>query len=169
MALLSFCSRAVAGLIVFAFAAACDTPTAPSRIPTTPTQTIAEPGPNPPDLAGTYTMTLTASSRCRLSLPESVRTSAYPATIAQAGSSLTVRLESPDDLYWGTFRGTVSDNDRAEFELFIWEDRAGVEFAASGVLTATVLPGELSGFLDGYLYGDGARCTAQDHAVRFSR
>ena len=60
----SFFSGAAAGLVLFALAAACDSPTAPSRNPIEPSQNQTEPSRNWPDLTETYTLTLSASPRC---------------------------------------------------------------------------------------------------------
>ena len=186
---LSFCSRAVAGLVLVALAAACDSPTGPSRNGT-------EPSRNPPteasqtrlDLSGTYTLMLSASSRCRLELPETMRTRAYPATIVQMDRSLLVTVHSPLNLpgIWndiGRFTGVIGENDDVVFQRFgfeeWWPEERGSEFSASGGVTATISAGALSGFLDGHMRGSipnedgrGSRsitCTAPDHGARFSR
>ncbi len=180
----SFSLRAVAGLVLFALAAACDSPTAPTRNPPAPSQTLPEPSRNWPDISGTYTLTLSASSRCASELPEAVRTRTYTATIAQTGGALTVMLSGPDGLLWDRFQGAVGENAAVLFQLYIWEDVSGpggqfAEFAASGRLTATIAAGGLSGSLDGSMNasvlvegGRGAgyvRCTAPDHRAVFSR
>ena len=184
----SSCSRVVGGLVLFALAAACDSPTQPGRNATEPTQTRTEPSQDRLDLPGTYTLTLSASSRCRLELPETMRTRTYPATIARVDGSLLVTVHSPLNLpgIWndiGRFTGIVGENDDVLFQRFGFEEwfpeERGSEFSASGGMTATISAGGLSGFLDGYMRGivpnDDGRgnrsitCTAPDHAVKFSR
>jgi hypothetical protein len=163
--------RAAGALILVALTATCGSPTAPSGNPIEPSQSRPEPSRNWPNLSGTYTLTLSASSRCASDLPEAVRTRAYTATIAQTGGALTVRLSGPGGLVWDWFPGAVGENGAVEFQLFIWEDLSGpaVEFVAQGNMTATLSAGGLSGLLDGRLYANGATCTAPDHGLVLSR
>ena len=195
----SLFSRAVAGLVLFALAAACDSPTAPSQNRTEPSQAVdpvAGSNETRLDLTGTYTLTLSASSRCRLELPETMRTRRYPATIAHVDLSrrspeaLLVTVHSPLNFpgIWndiGRFTGAFGENDDVTFQRFGFEEwfpvEPGSEFHASGQATATISEGGLSGFLDGYVRGtvpneDGGvfatrsvTCTAPDHGVMFSR
>ena len=185
---LSFFSGAAVGLVLFALAAACDSPTAPSRNPIEPSQNQTEPSRNWPDLTGTYAVTLSASSRCRLELPESMRTRRYPATVAQMDGSLLVTVHSPLNLpgIWndiGRFTGAFGENDDVTFQQFGFEEwfpeEPFSEFHASGQATATISEGGLAGSLNGYMRGivpneDGrgnrvVTCTAPDHGAVFLR
>jgi hypothetical protein len=172
-------SRAVAGLLLVAFAA-CDPIGQPSR---------PAPGPTPPDppssdLSGTYTLTLSASSGCRSELPEHMRTRAYAATIHQGGRSLTVKLTSIfppwDNITFGTenrFIGVLGANDDVVFQLQFEEwfvGERGDVFRAYGRMTATINASGLSGSWDGYMSwisseNGSVTCTAPDHGVVFSR
>ena len=112
------------------------------------------------DLSGTYTLTISASSRCPLDLPEAMRVRTYKATMAHAGGSVGVTLPS----------------------IFPpWANRSfGVDNRFTGVsATATISPSGLSGTWDGHVRGlvdndDGranhvVMCTASDHGLTFSR
>jgi hypothetical protein len=190
----SLFSRAVAGLVLFALAAACDSPTGPSRNGTEPSQTVdpvAGSNETRLGLTGTYTLTLSASSRCPLELPEAMRTRRYPATIAHVDRrSLLVTVHSPQNYpgIWndiGRFTGVFGENDDVIFQRFAFEEWFPEEpfsqFVASGQATATISEGGLSGFLDGDMSGslpneDGGvfatrsvTCIAPDHGVVFSR
>ena len=136
------------------------------------------------DLSGTYTLRLSASSRCRLELPEDLRTRTSTATIVQENGLLMVTLQYPSPRSWGqpyTFTGWFAGTNLVMFELSHeeWWLEGGTEFHAYGTVTSTISVGGLSGFLDGDLKaivpnegGRGSRgitCTAPDHGVTFSR
>jgi hypothetical protein len=185
-----FLSSTLAALVVFALTAACDFPTQPS--PSRPEPTRTDPGsqaPPPsaayPDINGTYTLTLSASSNCRLELPEDFRTQTYPATIAQGGGSLVVTVHHGRFPGWdiGRFTGVFGETNDVIFQLALEDWFAGAEYQAeyhaSGRMTGAIVEERLSGILDGVVvaivpnedgrgYGD-VTCTAPDHGVTFSR
>ena len=123
-----------------------------------------------------YRLTLSASTRCRLALPEDVRTRNYQASIDQRDGSLTVTLQGPSFFPgWGDrFAGEFADNGEVMFRLDLIEEwlQAGF-FHPSGTITATPVKEGLSGFLDGELKlirgTQVFTCTAPDHNVMFSR
>ena len=140
---------------------------------------------SPININGSYTLTLSPSSRCRSELPEAMQTRTYGATIEQVNGSLTVRLHDNSQnhsLVWGYdgFFGTFGETD-------VIFDVKGIEemfngpvptFTASGIARASISGGHLSGFLDGTMAvqvregANGIReiaCTASDHSVVFSR
>lgn len=181
----SFLWTAVAGLVLFALTVACDSPTAPSRNPTAPSQPRIEPSPNRPDLSGTYTLALSASSRCRLELPEEFRTQTYAATIGQEGGSLVVSVHHSRFPGWdiGRFTGVFGETGHVIFQMGLEDWFAGAEYQAayyaSGSMTGAIVEEGLSGILDGVVEtivpnedGRGnrvVRCTAPDHSAVFSR
>ena len=135
-------------------------------------------------VAGTYALTLSASSRCRLELPEDMRTRTSTATIDQVDGSLMVTLQYPSPQSWGqpnTFTGWFGGTNEVMFELGYeeWWLERGAEFQAHGTITSTISAAGLSGFLDGdieaIVTNEGGRgnrritCTAPDHGVMFSR
>ena len=184
----SLLSRAVAGLILFTLAAACDSPTGPSRNATEPSQNRTEPSQNRVDLTGTYALTLSASSRCRLELPEGFRTQTYPATIGQGNGSIVVTVHH-DQGRWdvGRFTGVFGETNDVMFQGGLEDWFAGWfpgaesfgEYHAYGRMTGAIVEAGLSGVLDGIVEaivrnedGRGSRvvtCTAPDHGVVFSR
>jgi hypothetical protein len=136
------------------------------------------------DFSGSYTLVLSASSSCRLQLPEDLRTRTYSAEIAQVDDSLTVTLQYPSPLSWGQpnmFTGWFDTSNNVIFQLGAeeWWLDGGAEFHAHGRMTGTIVGEGLSGFLDGEMEaivsnegGRGNRritCTAPDHGVVFSR
>lgn len=181
----SLFSRAVAGLVLFTLAAACNSPTAPSRSPTQPSENGTQPSQNRPDLTGTYALTVSASSRCRLELPEEFRTQTYPATIGQGDGSLVITVHHSRFPGWdiGRFTGVFGETNDVIFQLALEDWFAGAEYQAeyhaSGRMTGAIAEEGLSGILDGVVEaivanedGRGNRvvtCTAPDHGVVFSR
>ena len=183
---LSFFSRAVSGLVLIGLVAACHSPTQPSR---NHGLNRPESSRNWPDLTGTYALTLSASTRCPLELPEAMRARTYRATIAQVGGSLTVTLPSvfppfgnrtfgPDNRFTGVFGENNDVIFQFQFEEWFREEPV-TEFAAYGGITGTISPSGLSGFWGGYMRGlvtnedrRGHRvieCTAPDHGAMFSK
>lgn len=178
-------STTVAGLVLLGLTVACDSPTAPSRSPTEPSQPPMEPSPHRPDLSGTYTLTFSASSRCRLELPEEFRTQTYPATIGQGGGSLLVTVHHGRFPGWdvGRFTGVFDETGHVMFQMGLEDWFAGAEYQAgyyaSGRMTGAIVGEGLSGSLDGVVEtivpsedGRGnrvVRCTAPDHSAVFSR
>ena len=175
-----FLGRAVTGLLLFVLAVACDGAT-----PTRPGPSLPEPTPYP-NISGTYTLTLSASSGCRLELPEDLRTRTYTATIAQGGGSLTVMLLSIfppwSNRTFGTdnrFTGLFGENNRVAFQLQFEEWLVGEQlgdFYAYGAMAATISPSGLSGSWDGFMMATVTNennrrvtCTAPDHGVVFLR
>jgi hypothetical protein len=185
---LPFSPRVVTALVLFGLVAACHSPIRPSPNGTD-LNLRTEPGPNWPDLTGTYTLTLSASTRCPLALPEAMRVRTYTATIFQVGGSLKVTLPSvfppfgittfgPDNRFSGAFGQHNDVILQFQFEEWFLEEPV-TEFAAIGEITGTISPSGLSGVWDGYMRGlvideDGrsgriAECTAPDHGVTLSR
>jgi hypothetical protein len=136
------------------------------------------------NLRGTYTMTLTASSGCRLELPEPVRTRTYSATVDQQDESLTVTL--PEGLampgFATRFTGVFDEANDVTFELHVeewWLQQPATEFHASGRMRVRLVEAGLTGFLDGEMEaivtnegGRGNRivtCSAPDHGAAFLR
>jgi hypothetical protein len=180
----SFFSKGVAGLVLFTLAA-CNSATAPSRNGNEPSLIRAEPSRNWPDLTGTYTLTLSTSSRCRLELPEEFRTQTYPATISQGDGSLAVTVHHSRLPGWdiGRFTGVLGETTDVTVQLALEDWFAGAEYQAqydaSGRMTGAIVEEGLSGILDGAVEaivpnedGRGNRvvtCTAPDHGAVFLR
>ena len=134
------------------------------------------------DFSGSYTLTLSASSRCRLELPENVRTVTYPAEIVQVNGSLRVTLPSIMPGWNPGSTGEFTETNDVIFQVGIedWFPKGpgpATEFTAYGRMTGTISAAGLSGFLDGDLRaivnneGGGSRwvtCSAPDHGVVFA-
>ena len=141
------------------------------------------------DLSGTYTLTISASSRCPLDLPEAMRVRTYKATIAHAGGAVVVTLPSifppwanrsfgVDNRFIGVFGVDNVVTFQFQFEEWFLEGLV-TDFSAYGTATATISSSGLSGTWDGYVRGlvdndDGranhvVMCTASDHGLTFSR
>jgi hypothetical protein len=134
------------------------------------------------DIGGSYTLTLSASSRCRQELPEVVRTRTYTATIAQVDGSLTLTAHGPVPYSGGNGKGVFGEANEVLLEIALeeWFPPAPAGgYAAGGRMTIRISAGGLAGFLDGdtkaIVSNEGDRgtgwvtCTAPDHAVVFSR
>ena len=151
----SLCSRAVAGLVLFALAAACNSPTAPSRNPTPPSEDRTQPSQTRPDLTGPYTLTLSASSRSRLALPQDFRTRTYPATIGQADGTLVITVHHSRFPGWdiGRFTGVFGETNDVMFQMALEDWFAGTDYQAeyhtSGRMIGAIVEEGLSGILDG--------------------
>jgi hypothetical protein len=172
---LAFVLRAVAALVLFTPAAACNSATGPSRL----------------GLVGTYTLTLSASNRCRSELPEDLREQTYPGTISQSGPSLVVTVHHDRIRGWdvGRLVGVFGEPSEIMGQMGVEDWYAGAEstwygsgpeelgYRVSGRMTGATVEEGLSGMLDGLIEASVSndrgsqvfRCTASDHGVRFSR
>ena len=120
-----------------------------------------------PDLAGTYTLTLSAGADCRDKLPEEVWTRRFTATVRQTGPVLDVSLTGSTFLIDASgkgdrFRGRIEPG-RVLFTLLgdyyyrVWPDileeiRPSLYFGAYGFASAAVSPGNISGDLNGTFF-----------------
>lgn len=148
------------------------------------------------DVAGTYTMTITAAADCRSALPEDLRTRTYNAVISQDGPSLTGRLGGANFIISGRdhFDGQL-DPDRVTFRLGGWRinDDGSVDvypdaleqltptlfLTVSGFARTTITPSGLTGTLEGFVetvqkigvdrFQKVASCNAEAHGFSLSR
>jgi hypothetical protein len=147
------------------------------------------------DIAGTYTLTITAADPCAASLPEQVRTRVFTASIQQAGPSLNVVLSgSQFAIASGQARDRFSGVLEAEQAIFRFGSSSSfyyyyfyspdvIEVVApnlyygfSGVATAAVSSREISGTMNGSIstftsiFGRPAStCFSGTHRFKFSR
>jgi hypothetical protein len=128
--------------------------------------TLAAPRAN---LAGTYTLTLSAAEECRAKLPEEVWTRRYTARVTQTGPLLDVSLAGATFVVDASstgdgFRGQIEPN-RVLFTLQygdfyyyqIWPDiveeiAPTLYFGSWGTVSAVVTPGNISGSLHGAFF-----------------
>jgi hypothetical protein len=119
------------------------------------------------EVAGTYTLTVTAAAECRENLPEEARSRRYTAVLGQEGPRLTATLErgtfaSVGGATRNSFRGTVEPG-RVTFHLNeyfsdafylyypdVLEQLSAQTFlAVSGAFVGTVSPAGVAGTLNG--------------------
>jgi Big-like domain-containing protein len=149
------------------------------------------------EIAGTYTLTVTAAADCRSELPEEARIRTYTAVVEQDGPRLTVSLEGSKFVAgygrtFNSFHGTVEPS-RVTFLLNGYYDHdfylylpdvleqlaTPTLFSVSGSLVTTVSPAGLSGSLDGVIetlegrspgkFQRIASCRSSGHQFVFSR
>jgi predicted small lipoprotein YifL len=174
--------------------AGCDGSKGPI-IPTAPTTAQPAPPPAPPtsspvQIAGAYTMSLTASEACA-TLPEWVRTRSYDAVITQeeGKASAILRLTSGDFHSWWPPRFEVLiDGDRVSFEIdtqefticseswfevlnpegFLYVCGSGrLSIDGSGI--AGVLIGTVGYEAQEGVYSTARECRAQEHRISLQR
>lgn len=149
------------------------------------------------EVAGTYTLTVTAAAECRSELPEEARIRTYTAVVEQDGPRLTVSLEGSTfatgyGRTFNSFHGTVEPN-RVTFLLngyyahdfylylpdVVEQLAAPTLFSVSGSVVTTVSPAGLAGSLDGVIetledlspgkFQRIASCRSSGHQFVFSR
>jgi hypothetical protein len=149
------------------------------------------------NLAGTYTLTISASAECRDRLPQEVWTRRYTATVTQSGPLLDVALSGATFVVDASskgdgFRGRIEPGravftiDYGDFYYYrIWPDVVeeidpSLYFYVYGSVMAAVTPGNVSGALNGTLFtvtGDPRRtnpapnrsCTSAVHQLVLQR
>ena len=144
----------------------------------------------PADVSGTWTLTVTASPRCRAGLPDTAQGRTYEVRLIQQGTTLQWRISSPTlehgDAGWD-FRGSVlgsrvrlvfpEDSDEGEYTSPSLYDRLSPTewFGFTGSAEGTITGQEIRLALNGSLtYRDqGARsfwyCRTTDHNVTLRR
>ena len=148
------------------------------------------------DVAGNWTMSVSASAQCRDRLPAIARDRTYDATIEQLRSSLTIRLQSstitslddPAGLY--SMQGSIG-SDRVAFAIvgdtsydgffstnFVDHlspnESLGMSATGTGIVTGPEIRGSMNGGIEYWPLKSpagppSAVCFASDHAVVFRR
>jgi hypothetical protein len=135
-----------------------------------PTTPVPTPTPTPANIAGSYDLTLVASSTCSQNLPAETRTLKYVANITQTGSLNT--------LFIMTLTGDVAFNDviisggitgqELKFGSFTFSEKTtggGIALVATGT-AAVAANGAIAGTLSGiYMTPAGATCTSTVHQI----
>lgn len=149
------------------------------------------------EVAGTYTLTVTAAAECREALPEEARIRTYTAVVTQQGPRLGIVLDGAKFAVVGgqtfnSFRGTVEPtgitlqlNQYGEFSIYVYlpdvlEHLTPQTFVSfSGTTRPTVTRSGLSGALDGTIEtlqgGSGGRfqqtaaCRSNSHQFILSK
>jgi hypothetical protein len=137
-----------------------------SSSPTAPTAPTT-----PANIAGSYNLSIGASSTCSANLPPETRVLHYVADVAQTGAAVQVQLLA--QVIWNTVtvNGTVSGQ-RINFSSFSFSEistAGGVALVATG--TADVAAdGSITGTLSGtYQTPSGANCNAVNHPFHMVR
>jgi hypothetical protein len=135
-------------------------PTAPTPAPTTPA-----------NIAGSYDLSIGASSTCSANLPVDTRVLHYVANVSQTGAAFTAQLSA--DVTWNNavVTGTVSGQ-MLTFSTFSFSENntgGGVALATTG--TASVAgDGSITGTLAGtYQTPSGSNCTATNHQLHMGK
>jgi hypothetical protein len=149
------------------------------------------------EIAGTYTLTVSAAAECRERLPEEARTRTYTAVVTQQGPRVSVSLEGSRFVVSGgqtfnSFRGTVEPagitfrlNQYGEFSFYIYlpdvleQLTSETLLSFSGTTVPTVTRSGLSGALSGTIetlqgassgrFQQIAACTSTSHQFILSR
>jgi len=131
-------------------------PTAPTSAPTTPA-----------NIAGSYNLSIGASSTCSAILPVETRVLNYVANVTQTGAAFNVQLLAK--VIWNTalVTGTVSGN-RVIFSTFSFSENdtgGGIALGTAG--TANVAAdGSITGTLNGtFQTPSGANCNIGNHQI----
>ena len=125
--------------------------------------------PPPANIAGSYTMTVTASSSCSANLPADARELQAIADITQTAAAFKVTLLGHVVLVSASVSGSVSDK-LVSFSTFALNELStggGVVLSTTG--TANVAAdGSITGTLNGTYQAaaSGAICTATNHQIK---
>ena len=140
------------------------TPTPPTT-PTTPTT------PTPANIAGSYDMTLIASSTCSENLPPATRFLKYIANVTQTGTLNTLFIVTlSGDVVFGdvVISGGITGQEIKFGSFAISEKTTGGGIALVATGTANVAPdGSMTGTLSGiYQTPSGATCNSTVHQIQ---
>jgi len=126
------------------------------------------------NLAGNYTLTLTASSVCT-TLAQDAKVTTYSASITQTGTSVAVNVVGNVGNVTNTTVGTVSGNN-VSLTVSISELRVQsfYGYAMAGTGSGTVAGGNISGTVNGIVEFAGrdfaaVTCNATDHKFAFTK
>lgn len=125
----------------------------------------------PANVAGSYNLTITASSTCSANLPSATRVLNYIANVSQTDAAVQVTLLA--HVIWNnvTVNGTVSGQ-TINFSAFSFSEittAGGVALASTG--TANVAAdGSMTGTLSGtYQTPSGTNCNAANHQIQMTK
>ena len=131
--------------------------------------------PTPPaDIAGSYNLTLTASSTCSANLPSETRVRTFIANVTQTGAAFNLDLLAHVIFSSKTVTGQVS-GETITFSTFSFHEITttgqgqGVALAAKGTGNVAA-DGSITGTLSGtYQMPSGANCNAANHQIQMVR
>jgi hypothetical protein len=160
-------TRAIRSIVLSAAIAslmACDgSPTPPTPTPT--------PTPTPVNIAGSYDLTLIASSTCSANLPVATRTLKYIANITQTGTLNTLFIITlSGDVTFGEviISGGILNGNELKFGSFSFSEKTtagGIALVATGT-AAVSADGSINGTLNGiYQTPSGATCNSSVHQI----
>ena len=135
--------------------------------PTTPNPT---PTPTPALIAGSYDLTLTASSTCSQNLPAATRTLQYIANITQTGTlnTLFIITLSGDVTFGEVIISGGINGAELKFGSFTFSEKTtggGIALVATGT-AAVAANGSITGTLNGiYQTPAGATCSSSVHQI----
>ena len=140
-----------------------------SPTPPTPTPT---PTPTPANIAGSYDLTLIASSTCSQNLPPATRNLKYIANVTQTGSlnTLFIVTLSANSVVFGevVISGGIIGQE-LKFGGFSFSEQTtggGIALVATGAATVAA-DGSINGLLNGiYLTPSGASCNSTVHQIQ---
>ncbi len=137
----------------------------------TPTTPVPTPTPAPANIAGTYDLTLIASSTCSENLPPATRLLKYVANVTQTGTlnTLVIITLSADGVAFGevVITGAISGQELKITQFAFSEKTTGGGIALIATGTAIIAPnGSITGTLTGiYQTPSGASCTSSVHQI----
>ena len=120
------------------------------------------------NVAGSYDLTITASSTCSANLPSETRVLKYVANVSQIGASIQVGLVGP--VLWNSVsvNGTVSGQKITFLDFSFSEGTSGggIALNATGTMDLTA-DGSIAGTFGGkYQTPSGATCIAGSHQIQ---
>jgi hypothetical protein len=143
-------------------------------IPVVPIPTAADAG-SLPDVAGRYTLTLTASGTCSAQLPAKQRVRVFDAKIKQTDHLISAEISDASGPVHraGLALGFVEAGGTVDLKIAIDNDLDLAFYEVSGRLTGAASPTRLTGTLNGKIRYTTASsrtfCEASDHSVVLAR
>ncbi len=128
-----------------------------------------------PDIAGRYTLTLTASETCHAQLPAEQRVRIFDAKITQTDDVISAEISDASGQVYraGLALGFVEAGGTLDLKIAIDNDLGLAFYEVSGRLTGAASPTRLTGTLNGEIRYTTASsrtfCEAGDHSVVLAR
>jgi len=127
----------------------------------------ASPPPGCPSIAGTYDLTIKASSACQ-NLPSHALHRTYPVTVTQTNCSVTVNFEAGTVDKSTTVTGDIVAG-ALTLDVYIVDNRDAQSYLVDAVSQLSQQGNDWDGDLNGMIEGDGIQCQAADHELELHR
>ncbi len=127
----------------------------------------SSPPPGCPSIAGSYSMTIEASSICQ-GLPNHALIRTYKVTVTQTDCNVALDFE-PGTVDNATLVMGLIANGILTLDVTVSDHRDAQSYLAMGRADLSPIGDDWEGNLNGTIEGDGSKCMATDHAFKLHR